>query len=196
MTRKRRYTNKPRRRSSSPRAKPIKLDPTVWLRNSKDIADYRASELIDTDYKCAVSGLPLNLSNSTLDHAHADAGGGVDGRVRSVLQAEVNLIEGRFLKLFKKARLDKKYGLNFAEFLVSLGEYLQEDNSHKPYHFAYMTDLRNHIKRLNKEVIVDKLLKEFNIEESVKTNKGELVRRYIQCFVDLVEKKDKLRRDK
>lgn len=196
MARKRRYTNKPKRKSSSPRAKPIKLDPNVWLRNSSDIAKYRESMLIDQDNMCAISFLPLDVNNSTLDHAHSDSPSNIDGKVRGCLESQVNMLEGRYLKLFKKARLEVKYGLDFPTFLINMGLYLQQDNSSNPYHYNYMTDLRNHIKRLTRSEIASKIRNEFNIEAVETEAKGELVRRYTQAFVDAVEYNEKLNKEK
>ena len=185
MARRRKYTNRPRRKSSAPRAKPVKLDPDVWLKDSKAIAAYRESLLIEQDYLCAISGLPLNKDNSVGDHDH------INGRMRGILENSTNALEGMFLSKFNKLKMSERYGLDFPQFLINMGEYLQQDNSDKPYHYKYMSDLRNHIKRLNREEIVDKLFKEFNIKESPTTEKGELVRRYTQEFVDMVERLEK-----
>ena len=191
MARRRKYTNRLRRKSSTPRAKPVKLDPEVWLKDSKAIAAYRESLLIDQDYMCAISGLPITGDNSCLDHAHAGSPSEVDGKVRGCLENSTNALEGMFLSKFNKLKMRERYGLDFPQFLINMGEYLQQDNNDKPYHYKYMSDLRNHIKRLNREEIVDKLLKEFNIKESPTTEKGELVRRYTKEFVDTVERLEK-----
>lgn len=184
MARRRKYP-KPKRKSSSPRAKPIKLNPTIWLRKS-DIPQWRDKELLHQEGMCSVTGLPLNPDNSVADHCHSD-GQGVDGRMRGVLLGEANSLEGMFLKRFKKFKMDSKFGLDFPTFLISLGEYLQQDNSKGKFHYTYMTDLRDHIKRLNRKEIVDKLYKEFNIRSEVTESHGELVRLYVQAFVDLLE---------
>ena len=111
---------KPRRKS---RSKTVVLDPKFWLRNSKDIALFRENKLKAQKGKCAITGVGLKVG--CLDHTHAD-GIGTDGRCRGVLLSEVNMLEGRYLQLFKKAKLDKKYNLDFPSFLVNMGEYLMQ----------------------------------------------------------------------
>ena len=194
MTRRRRKNSKTK--AKPPRASPIKLDPKVWVRSGKSITDYRESLLLDQEGVCAISGLPLNSSsvplhsNSVLDHAHADSPN-VDGKCRGVLLSEINMLEGRYLKLFKKSKLGEKYGLTFPELLINIGQYLQQDNSEYKYHHKFMDDLRKNISRLRKDKIVDMLLKDFNILAKGTTEKRELVRLYIQAFVALVEEKEK-----
>ena len=196
MTRRRRKSSKTKT-NKPPRASPIKLDPKVWVRSGKSITDYRESLLLDQEGVCAISGLPLtDSSKATLDHQHAGGsvssnGNGVDGKCRGVIESQINLLEGRYLKLFKKTKLDVKYGLTFPEFLINMGKYLQQDNSNHLYHYGYMSDLRKHISRLRKDKIVDMLLKDFNIVVKETTEKRELVRLYIQAFVDLIEEKEK-----
>ena len=187
---------KTRKKSRQPRAKPVKLDPEVWLRGSKAISQYRASELIEQDYLCGISSLPLTADNSVADHLHF---GGmcpdqIEGKLRGILLSEINLMEGKFLRTFKKSKVNEKYGLTFPELLISMGLYLQKDNSEKPYHFEVMTTLRNHIKRLTKEQIVSKIQTEFKLEACKTEPKVELVRRYVQAFVELVEHNEYNRR--
>jgi len=181
------------KKSRQPRAKAVKLDPDVWLRGSKAISDYRASELIEQDNLCSISFLPLTTTNSVADHLHF---GGmcpdqIEGKLRGILLSEINLMEGKFLRTFKKSKINEKYGLTFPELLINMGLYLQKDNSEKPYHFEVMTTLRNHIKRLTREEIASKIRSEFKLEACEKEPKGELVRRYVQSFVDLIELKEK-----
>ena len=190
MTRRRRKSSKTK--TKPPRASPIKLDPKVWVRSGKSITDYRESLLLDQEGVCAISGLPLTNSNSVLDHAHScSPPSNVDGKCRGVLLSEINMLEGRYLKLFKKSKLGEKYGLTFPELLINMGQYLQQDNSEYKYHYAYMSDLRKHISRLRKDKIDDILLKDFNMVAKETTEKRELVRLHIQCFVDLIEEKEK-----
>lgn len=188
----RKYKTK-RKKSRSKPAKAVKLDGEFWLKNAKDLKAYRESMLIEQEHKCAVSLLPINVDNSCADHAHAGnmCPNNVDGKMRGLLISDMNLIEGTFLKKFKRAKIKEKYNIDFPEFLISLGEYLQQDNGDQKYHVNYMNDLRNHIKRLTKAEIASKIRIEFGIEASEKEEKAELVRRYTQCFVDLVEAKEK-----
>lgn len=179
------------KKSRQPRAKPVRLNPDVWVRSGKSITDYRSSLLFEQEGLCAISGLPLSNSNSVLDHGHSDSGGGVDGKVRGVLQSDINMLEGRYLKLFKKAKLNERFGLTFAQLLINMGQYLQQDNSDRPYHFCYMTDLRKYISRLRKDQIELKLYKDFDIVITGNEDKRELVRMYMQSFVELVELKER-----
>ena len=183
------------KKSRQPSAKPIKLDPDVWVRSGKSITDYRSSLLFEQEGFCAISGLPLPLSGGTLDHCHADSQcNGVDGKVRGVLLSEINLFEGSVRKLFRKAKLNGKFGLTLPELLVNLGSYLQQDNIDRPYHYKYMDDLRKYINRLRKDQIELKLYKDFDIVITGKEDKRELVRMYIQTFVELVEQNEYKRR--
>ena len=114
------------------------------VNNSERIRDMRISELISQEYKCAISGLPLSPDNSALDHSHIDSccGENSDGRVRGVILPQINLLEGKFLKQFKKFKLKEKYGLDFPTFLVNMGEYLKEDNSENLLHYGFYDRLQ------------------------------------------------------
>lgn len=175
-----------KRKQKKARQKAIRLSKEIWLRNAKEIKAYRETELLLQEGKCAITGIPLIVG--CLDHTHA-AGAGTDGRVRGVLLPEVNCIEGKYLKIFQKFKLEEKYGLNFPQLLINMGEYLQQDNSEKPYHVNYMEDLRNYIKRLNKPIIAKKLKDDFGILSDAGETKVDLVQKYIQAWVDLLEDK-------
>lgn len=167
------------------RAKTIKLDKELWLRAASDIKVYRKEALEKQDGKCAISGVPLEVG--VLDHTHKD-GCGEDGRCRGVLLSEINMLEGRYLKLFKRLKLDIKYGLTFPEFLISMGEYLQKDNSESPMHHKFMDDFRKQVSRYRKDTLVRKLKEEFNMGISPLTTQGDLVQIYIQNWVYRLEK--------
>ena len=190
MTRRRRKSSKTKAKPS--RASPIKLDPKVWARSGKSITDYRSAMLFEQEGKCAVSFLPIIPTGGTLDHAHCPSccPNNVDGKVRGVLLSEINLFEGSVRKLFRKSKLNERYGLTLPELLINLGSYLQQDNSDRPYHHNYMSDLRKHINRLRKDQIESKLLKDFNISITGDEDKRELVRMYVQAFVCILEKKE------
>lgn len=178
----------PPKKRKKPRAKAVKLNPKVWVRQS-DVGKVRDAELFFQEGRCAITGIPLNKDNSVLDHCHAD-GEGFDGKLRGVLLSEVNCLEGKFLKQFKKFKLKDKYGLSFAQTLINMGEYLLQDNSNKKYHYRYMTDLRKHIETLRKDQITTKLKDDFGVIVDVPVDKKELVRLYVQTFVDFVESKE------
>ena len=133
---------------------------------------------------CAVSGTRLNTG--VLDHTH-EGGEGWEGRVRGVLLSEVNMLEGRYLKLFNKLKMKQKYGIDFPDFLISLGTYLKQDNSGKPLHFKYMDDKRKQIKRLRKQELVNKLETDFNIHVDGSFLVKDLVQLYMREWVKGIE---------
>lgn len=169
------------------RSKSITLSDKIWLRNSKDVAEYRSQKLKEQGGKCAVSNVKLAVG--VLDHTHKD-GCGKDGACRGVLLSEVNMLEGRYLQLFKRLKLDTKYGLDFPTFLVSLGTYLQQDNSSSPLHFKYMDDFRKHVAGWKKETLIKKLKEDFGIEASGGELVKDLVQTYVQAWVNLVESQE------
>ncbi len=188
--RRRRVTNK---KSSVIRSKPVKLDKSVWVSGTKATAQYRASKLIEQDGLCAVSFKPISEANSVADHSHCYSGCGdynVEGKCRGILLSEINLIEGAWLRVFKKSKIGEKYGLTYPELLANMGAYLMKDNSKEPYHPEYYKTLRKHINRLNREQIADKIRKEFKLEACATEPKGELVQRYVQAFIHLIERRE------
>lgn len=181
---------RPQRKKRKTRSKSVRLSRELWLRNAKDIKSYRETELFHQDYICAISCIPLDETNCVLDHAHMNSPSD-QGRVRGVLQGEINLLEGRYLKLFNKAKLEEKYGLTFPELLINMGTYLQQDYSKNPFHPAFMSEYRNYIKRLTKGEIVSKLKSEFKLTVELKVTHRDLVQIYMQEWVDRLEKKFK-----
>lgn len=167
------------------RSKTITLHPEIWLRNSNDIKYERARKLEEQGGKCAVSG--ADITSGVLDHTHKK-GIGEDGRLRGVLASEVNMLEGRFLKLFQRSKIEDKYGITFDDFLISLGEYLKKDNTQEKFHFKYMDDFRKEVKRWTKPILLVRLQEDFNIKMDEKTLVSELVQVYVQNWVYEVEK--------
>tara|TARA_Y100000588_G_scaffold170332_1_gene184140 strand:- start:8989 stop:9537 length:549 start_codon:yes stop_codon:yes gene_type:complete len=176
-----------RRRRIKSRAKSVKLSEEVWLRNSKDIQLYRERILEEQGGVCAITQVPLKVG--ALDHTHKD-GCGKEGACRGVLLSEVNMLEGRYLKLFRKLKLEEKYDIDFPEFLISLGEYLKQDNSKSPLHFKYMDDFRKQVKRWRKDTLISKLKEDFNIIADEKLLVSELVQMYMQKWVDQIEQQE------
>lgn len=168
------------RRKGKSRAKAISLNKEWWLRGGKDITLHREALLSKQQDKCAISG--VDLDTGCLDHCHDT------GNCRGVLLSEVNMLEGRFLKLFRKLKLDAKYGLTFPEFLINMGTYLQRDTSENMLHYKYMDDFRKKIKRWRKDTLVLRLNKDFNISVEGKELVAELVQMYMQAWVDEKEK--------
>lgn len=166
------------------RSKSVSLDKSFWLRNSAEIQLYRETKLKQQKGVCAVSGVSLEVG--TLDHTHKD-GCGAEGGVRGVLLSEVNTLEGKYLKLFRRMKLDTKYDLTFPEFLISLGEYLQQDNTGTPLHFKYMDDFRKSVKRWRKDTLIKKLYEDFGVKASSGALVRDLVQLYVQNWVDFIE---------
>ncbi len=185
-----RKAKKPYKRRKT-RSKPIKLDHRFWLRNAKEIRAYRERELLLQEYRCSITNLPLDEENAVTDHAHSCARGGFgdtdDGRVRGIISSDLNLLEGKYLKLFRKMRIGEKYNITFPDLLINMGEYLNEDYSEKPLHVNFMSELRNYIKRLNKSEILDKLESDFGIRAEKCTLHRDLVQIYVQEWVDRLE---------
>ena len=150
----------------------------IWLKNYKDVKSYKDS----LDNTCCITG---EVSDSlVLDHTHIN-GIGDDGRVRGLLCSEVNMLEGRFLSLFKRSGVEGKYDITFPDFLINMGQYLKEDNSNKPYHYLYMDEMRKRVNRLNIKELKNKLEEEYGISGAMGTKK-ELVQMYIQLWVDSI----------
>lgn len=173
-----------RKRRSSKRAKSVQLDKGYWLHNTSAIKAFREATLHQQGGACAVSGVPL--STGCLDHTHS-GGVGKDGAVRGVLLSEVNMLEGRYLKLFKKMKLDTKYGIDFADFLISLGTYLKVDNDSSILHHKYMDDFRKQVKRYRKDTLLSKLKTEYGIDAVDHLLARDLVQLYMQAWVDEIE---------
>ena len=175
-------------RKRKSRSKPIKLSKSVWVRNAGDIKKHREVTLKNQGGVCAVSG--VKVDTGVLDHTH-EGGIGEDGACRGVLLSEVNMLEGRYLKLFKRLKLDSKYGLNFPDFLIALGTYLKQDNSLNPLHHKHMEDFRRKTSRLRKDVLLKSLKKDFNITKEPTTKVKDLVHLYVQSWVSKLESQRK-----
>jgi hypothetical protein len=170
----------PRRRS-----KTVRLNPEIWVRNAEDVKVVRSLKLKNQGGVCAIT--LARIPTGVLDHAHDSASLSEDGRIRGVLSTEVNMLEGRFLKLFKKVRIQDKYGITFEDFLINMGNYLKQSNSQEKFHFKYMDDFRKVVKRWRKPEILLRLKEDFGIELSDKTLMAELVQIYVQHWVYQVE---------
>jgi hypothetical protein len=156
--------------------KGIRLSSGVWVK-SREIKGVRDNTLLKQGQCCAISGVPL--TTGALDHDHAS------GLIRGVLLSEVNMLEGRYLKLFSKLKLKEKYGIDFAEMLVSMGMYLKQDYSANPLHSKHMEDFRKKISRNTIPTINTMLISDFGI--AIEGTKLDLVATYVQCWVDKLE---------
>jgi hypothetical protein len=173
-----------KRRRKTPKSKVVILDPRIWVKSS-EIKKEREMKLRKQKGRCAITGVLLK-ENAVYDHCHED-GVGESGRFRGVIASEVNMLEGRFLQLFKRAKIQNKYGISFEDFLINLGYYLKQDNTQEKFHHRYMDDFRKVVKRWTVTKLVDTLKEDFNIVVSPNTPKEELVQMYVQHWVYKVE---------
>lgn len=162
------------------RAKGITLSKVFWLRNSADVKLFREKLLTRQVGLCAVS--KVKLVTGALDHDH------LDGSVRGVLLNEVNLLEGKYLKLFKKMKLDINHDLSFPDFLINLGTYLKRESTTTLLHYRHMTDSRKKLSRLIKRDLILKLAQDFGIIADSGLLKLEIVQIYMTQWVKLQEK--------
>lgn len=174
-----------KRRSHRKPAKKITLDPEFWLRNSQEIRQYREKKLRDQRGKCAITEVKIDVG--CLDHTHKD-GIGEDGCVRGVLLSEANMLEGKYLKLFKKLKLDTKYGIDFPDFLIGMGNYLKQDNSGNLLHHKFMEDYRKQVIRWRKDTLISRLREDFNITVMESLSVSDIVQIYMQAWVHSIEK--------
>lgn len=175
-------------RSRRKRSKVVILDSRIWVK-STDIKAYRSAKLKSQKGRCAITGVKLS-EDAVLDHCHYRKDNSTfqeDGRCRGVIASSVNLLEGRFLKLFQKSRIEEKYGICFEDFLIKLGEYLKEDNSSEKFHYKYMDDFRKVVKRWGKVKLLERLQSDFNLKPSSDTLVADLVQIYLQAWVRKVE---------
>jgi len=163
-------------------AKGVKLDPKFWLRNAEDVKTYREQLLKHQDGKCAVSNVKILVG--CLDHTHI-GGVGKEGAVRGVLLSEVNMLEGRYLKLFNRLKIEEKYKVDFPTFLIKMGEYLKQDNSDNLLHHKYMGEYRKSIDKLTKVEIQSLIQKEWRV--TTDGLKSELLQFHVQKWVESKE---------
>lgn len=168
-----------KRKRRSP-AKKILLSPNVWVRSGEDIKIYRKYYLKRQNGCCAVT--KIKLKDGVLDHCHTT------GRCRGVLDSQVNMLEGRFLKLFNKSKIGEKYNISFEDFLISLGMYLKNDYTKEKLHYKFMDDFRKQVTRWKKDYLLQRLEDDFNMKLSSATLVKDLVQMYVQNWVYAVEK--------
>ncbi|AHK11157.1 endonuclease VII [Shewanella sp. phage 1/4] len=169
------------------KSKVVRLNPDIWVRSADDIKTVRKLKLRQQGGLCAITKAKLTLSTGVLDHAHDAASLSEDGRLRGVLASQVNMLEGRFLKLFKKARIQEKYDITFEDFLINMGNYLKQSNTQEKFHFKYMDDFRKVVKRWRKDELLQRLAEDFGIIASDKTLVVDLVQMYVQHWVYKIE---------
>lgn len=182
----------PPRRKRKKRSKSVTLDPRIWVK-STDVKDVREEKLIQQGGNCAIHGNPPE--KAVLDHTHMFYRDNCEvnpyteeGRVRGVLESTINMLEGRYLRLFNKAKIQEKYGISFPDLLINMGEYLKLDNSQEKFHYMYVTEKRKEVKSWRKDYLLERLKLDFQLEPSKETLVSELAQLYIQHWVYEVEK--------
>lgn len=180
----------PKRRKR--RSKSIILDDRMWVK-STDVKDVREEKLREQGGNCAIHGNPPE--KPVLDHSHMFYEDNCDinpynepGRCRGVLESAVNMLEGRYLKLYQKARIQEKYGISFPDMLINMGEYLKLDNSQEKFHYMYVTEMRKKVKYWRKDYLLLRLKEDYNLAPDSKTLMEDLVQMYMQSWVYDVEK--------
>lgn len=117
-----------------------------------------------------------------VDHSHND------GSVRGVLDSKVNMLEGRFLKLFTKMQIERDFGIDFPTFLVNMGIYLQQEPKDTRLHYKYMDDFRKKVSRWRKDELLLRLQEDYSIVVDNKVLVKDLVQMYVQEWVYEKEK--------
>lgn len=181
-----------KRKRTKARSKNIVLDSNIWVK-STDIAAVRKQKLLEQDGNCAITGNPVQ--KPVLDHLHLFYEDNCDinpyqeeGRCRGVLESQVNTLEGRYLTLYCHARIQEKYGISFPDMLISMGEYLKQDNSQEKFHYMYMEEKRKKVRSWRKDVLISNLKQDFNVTVDEKTLVKDLVQIYMQLWVNQIDK--------
>lgn len=180
----------PKRRKK--RSKPIILDDRMWVK-STDVKDVREEKLREQGGNCAIHGKPPE--KPVLDHSHMFYQDNYDinpyneaGRCRGVLDSTLNMLEGRYLRLYQKARIQEKYNISFPDLLINMGEYLKIDNSQEKFHYMFAAEMRKKVKSWRKDYLLAKLKEDFNLMPDSKTLVEDLVQLYMQYWIYDVEK--------
>ena len=120
-----------------------------WLNTQSKINEYSKLLIEQQSNKCAVTG--EELTRPVLDHSH------LSGRCRQVIESKINLVEGKYLKLFNKY-IKSHYDFGFADFLILLGEYLKTEQMEAPLHYKIIEAEKKRISRWRIETLYDKLV--------------------------------------
>jgi hypothetical protein len=181
----------PPRRKRKKRSKSIVLDPRIWVK-STDIKAAKDEKLKEQDGNCAIHRQPPD--KPVLDHAHIFYNENYDtnpyieeGRIRGVLESDLNMLEGRYLKIYNRAKIQEKYDISFPDMLINMGEYLKLDNSEQKFHYMYMNEMRKRVKCWRKDYLLERLKLDFQLEPSKETLVSELVQLYMQHWVYQIE---------
>lgn len=169
----------PRRKRTKKRAKGVTLPSEFWFRNSKELSELRSLMYTSQGSVCAITGKPS--PSLTVDHNHSD------GCIRGVIDAQVNLLEGRYLSLYNKSKIGDKFDLTFPEFLIRLGTYLQNDITETRLHPKHMEAFRKKVKRWRKEELLLRLKEDYGIISEPKMLVPDLVQLYVQSWVNSLQ---------
>ncbi|AUR92269.1 hypothetical protein NVP1170O_156 [Vibrio phage 1.170.O._10N.261.52.C3] len=158
----------------------VKLDSRYWVIKSK-IEDVKEEMLLDQRGKCPVTGFKIQVGY--LDHCHDS------GNVRGVLPPLVNTLEGRYRGLFNRMKVEDKFGVPFADFLIGMGNYLKQDFSGNSYHHKHMEDFRKKLdSKYTKETLLKMLEDDYKVKLEPTTLKPEAIQTYMFHWVMEQEK--------
>lgn len=166
----------PSKRNTIKITKGIPKDSKLWLRTSKDVAEYRES---NTPEVCPI--LEIKTKRWTLDHDH------FDGHVRGVISQQANTLEGYILKAFMKY-CSAYTDLPLSEVLRNMADYLETDYwLTKPLHYKVVEDQTKFLTRCTKEKIVERAQIDLGLTLNENDSKSDLVNAYIERFIQQME---------
>ena len=151
-----------------------------WLKNSNDVKEHRDFLIQQQNGLCAVTQEPL--VSPVVDHDH------LNFSTRGCLSSFVNMVEGRYFKYFMKY-VNKHTDLTYPEFLIKLGEYLNQDFSDNPWHFMSVDKIYKRLNYLTLAALRAKIEKEFNksSEELESLDKNQLRMLYCNLIIEQKE---------
>lgn len=124
------------------------------LYNPKDKAEVRDLLLKEQDYKCALTGLPLDKSQSVLDHAHDN-----EMFVRGVISRQSNSLLGVIENGWKRY-MQWWYNGTISDFLRQCAQYLEKkpDSRYRHDHWIRKSQtLFNTLPEGDKKVVLEAL---------------------------------------
>lgn len=151
-----------------------------WLKNSNDVKEHRDFLIQQQNGLCAVTQEPL--VSPVVDHDH------LNFNTRGCLSSFVNMVEGRYFKYFMKY-VNKHTDLTYPEFLIKLGDYLNQDFSDNPWHFMSVDKIYKRLNYLTLAALRAKIEKEFNKtpEELESLDKNQLRMLYCNLIIEQKE---------
>lgn len=156
----------------------VPVTPGLWVKTAKQIAEHRA-ELIEEQ-----GGLdPIlkePLKKPCLDHDH------FDGRCRGVLSQSTNTFEGFVLKAWMKY-VSPYTETSLSQALRNMADYLEVDGSQNKLHGSYLADMTKFLKRVSKETVKTRALKDLGLVIPEDKDKTESIRLYLEAFIERAE---------